>query len=75
MYDKLLDLLFPLGVDTSLATPQSTFRDLEMDSLSMTEFAVNAFTATGVLADSLSLDMTLAEAAEQFVLAAEPQGA
>lgn len=73
MYDKLLDLLFPLGVDIERATPQSTFRELEMDSLSMAEFAVTAFTVTGVLADSLTLDMSLAEAARQFTLAVDGQ--
>ncbi|MFI8275530.1 acyl carrier protein [Streptomyces sp. NPDC085929] len=75
MYDRLVALLSEIGIDSSGVTPQSTFRDLEMDSLSMTELAVNAFEATGVLVDSLTLEVTLAEAAEKFAGAAEPQKA
>lgn len=74
MYDKLVDLMFQIGIDTSQVTPQTTFRSLEMDSLSMTELAVSVFTETGVLAETMTLDMTLAEAVEQFALAGAAQG-
>lgn len=74
MYDKLVDLMFQIGIDTSQVTPQTTFRALEMDSLSMTELAVNAFTETGVLVETMTLDMTLAEVVEQFALTGAVQG-
>ncbi|MEU9194567.1 phosphopantetheine-binding protein [Streptomyces hundungensis] len=75
MYDKIIALLAEMGVDTTDVTPDSTFRDLELDSLSMTELAINAFTHTGVLAEGLTLDTTLAEAVRAFSHAAEPLGA
>ncbi|MFI5617893.1 acyl carrier protein [Streptomyces sp. NPDC051567] len=74
MYDRLVDLMSQIGIDTSEVTPQTTFRALEMDSLSMTELAISAFNGTGVLAENLTLDMTLAQAVEQFALAGAAQG-
>ncbi|WP_035839256.1 phosphopantetheine-binding protein [Kitasatospora azatica] len=74
MYDTLISLLFRLGVDTSDVTPESTLRDLDMDSLSITELAVNAYTETGVLAHGMTLDTTLAQVARQLA-AVEPQEA
>ncbi|MEV6048349.1 MULTISPECIES: phosphopantetheine-binding protein [Streptomyces] len=73
MYDRLVALMFQMGIDTSQVTPQSTFRALEMDSLSMTEVAVSVFNESGVMAENLSLDMTLGEAVEQFALAGAAQ--
>ncbi|MEV7441305.1 phosphopantetheine-binding protein [Streptomyces sp. NPDC091204] len=75
MYDRLVAMLSDLGIDSSGVTPQSTFRDLLMDSLSMAELAVNALEETGVYVDTLTLDVTLAQAAEAFEAAAAPQTA
>ncbi|AZM92179.1 MULTISPECIES: acyl carrier protein [Streptomyces] len=75
MYEKLLALLDEMGIDIAQATPQTTFRDLEMDSLSLTELAVNISDDTGVFADGEVRDMTLAQAAQRLMQAAEPQQA
>ncbi|MGW2675850.1 acyl carrier protein [Streptomyces sp. NPDC001436] len=75
MYEKLLALLDEMGIDIAQAAPQTTFRDLEMDSLSLTELAVNVSDDTGVFADGEVRDMTLAQAAQRLTQAAEPQQA
>lgn len=66
MYDRIVTLLFEIGVDTSKATPQSTFRDLRMDSLSLTELAVMLSDDTGERASTMTLDTTLAQAVQQL---------
>ncbi|MFF1794032.1 acyl carrier protein [Kitasatospora sp. NPDC058263] len=63
MYDRIVELLFEIGIDTSHAAPQTTFRELAMDSLSLTELAVMLADDTGPLPTGLTLDTTLAGAA------------
>ncbi|MFD9516823.1 acyl carrier protein [Streptomyces sp. NPDC059979] len=75
MYDRLVAMLLDIGIDTSHATPHTTFRQLEMDSLSLTELAVMAAEESDAPADSMTLDTTLAHAAEQLTYAAQPQQA
>ncbi|MFJ6798900.1 acyl carrier protein [Streptomyces sp. NPDC091268] len=75
MFDKLVAMLFEIGIDTSRVTAQTTFRQLEMDSLSLTELAVIASEETGARADGMTLDTTLTEAAQQLTHAAQPQQA
>ncbi|GAB2701276.1 acyl carrier protein [Kitasatospora kifunensis] len=66
MYDRIVELLFEIGIDTSQASPQATFRELAMDSLSLTELAVMLADEAGPLATGMTLDTTLAEAAAQL---------
>ncbi|MFF4369488.1 acyl carrier protein [Streptomyces sp. NPDC001594] len=73
MYDTLLRILDDLGFDTEQATPQTTFRDLEMDSLSLAELMVNVSDEAGVLNTGEVMDMTLGHAAEQLSHAAAQQ--
>ncbi|MGW6687017.1 acyl carrier protein [Streptomyces sp. NPDC054961] len=73
MYDRIVAMLFEIGVDTSQVTPQSTFRDLRMDSLSLTELAVMVSDDTGERASHLTLDTTLAQAVQQLTHDVEPQ--
>ncbi|MFD9337629.1 phosphopantetheine-binding protein [Streptomyces sp. NPDC060028] len=75
MYDRLVAMLFEIGIDTSHVTAQTTFRQLDMDSLSLTELAVMAAEKSGTRADGMTLDTTLAEAAQQPTPAAQPQQA
>ncbi len=75
MFDKLVAMLFEIGIDTSHVTAQTTFRQLEMDSLSLTELAVIAAEGGGAGADGMTLDTTLDEAAQQLAHAARPQQA
>ncbi|MER6316343.1 acyl carrier protein [Streptomyces sp. NPDC001581] len=69
MYDRIVALLFEIGVDTSQATPQTTFRELRMDSLSLTELAVMVSDDTGERASTMTLDTTLAQAVQQLTQA------
>ncbi|MCT9091622.1 acyl carrier protein [Streptomyces sp. ASQP_92] len=73
MYDTLLRTLDDLGFDIEQATPQTTFRDLEMDSLSLAELMVNVSDEAGVLNTVDVLDMTLGQAAERLSHAAVQQ--
>lgn len=66
MYDRIVELLFEIGIDTSQATPQATFRQLAMDSLSLTELAVLLTNDVGPVATGLTLDTTLAQAAARL---------
>jgi acyl carrier protein len=75
MFDKLIAMLFEIGIDTSHVTAQTTFRQLEMDSLSLTELAVIAAEETGARADGMTLDTTLAQAAQQLTHTAQSQQA
>lgn len=75
MFDKLVAMLFEIGIDTSRVTAQTTFRQLNMDSLSLTELAVMAAEETGTRADAMTLDTTVAEAAQQLAHAAQHQQA
>ncbi|MEU9097333.1 acyl carrier protein [Streptomyces sp. NPDC048361] len=75
MFDRLVAMMFEIGIDTSHISPQTTFRQLDMDSLSLTELVVMATEETYAGADSMTLDTTLAEAAEQLTHAAQPQQA
>ncbi|MDH6122334.1 acyl carrier protein [Kitasatospora sp. GAS204B] len=63
MYDRIVELLFEIGIDTSHASPQTTFRELAMDSLSMTELTVMLADDTSPLPTGWTLDTTLADAA------------
>jgi acyl carrier protein len=75
MYDRLTAMLCEIGVDTSQATPQSTFRALQMDSLSLTELAVITSEEFGTRPEKMNLDTTLAQAVEQFTALPRPQEA
>ncbi|MEV7524365.1 phosphopantetheine-binding protein [Streptomyces sp. NPDC091371] len=75
MFDRLVAMLFEIGIDTSHVTAQTTFRQLDMDSLSLTELAVMAAEEADARADGMTLDTTLAQAAAQLTHAAQPQQA
>ncbi|MFI9569225.1 phosphopantetheine-binding protein [Streptomyces rishiriensis] len=72
MYDMLVKLLVEeFGVAEDLITPQSTSRELDLDSLVMAELAVIVTNRTGVRMEDvrLSLDLTLEAIAERFAAA------
>ncbi|TDC69796.1 acyl carrier protein [Streptomyces hainanensis] len=70
MYELLATLLTDeFGIEADVVTPDATFRDLELDSLSLTELAVIVTERTGLLVDDVDLDSTLASAAERYATA------
>ncbi|MFF8271724.1 acyl carrier protein [Streptomyces sp. NPDC016562] len=67
MYDRLVRLLTEvLSIDPALVTPQRTFRELELDSITLVELAVMVTEETGISLQELNLDLTLAQTAERF---------
>ncbi|MFI5621771.1 acyl carrier protein [Streptomyces sp. NPDC051567] len=71
MYEKIGQLLTEkFGVDPRAVTPDATLRSLGLDSMSLVEMAVIMAEETGLLAEGLHMDVTLAEAAEHYRAAA-----
>ncbi|MFF4601532.1 acyl carrier protein [Streptomyces sp. NPDC001339] len=74
MYETLARLLVQeFGIEADLVSPQATARDLELDSLSLSELAVMITEKTGLQFDeaAVDLDSTLEEIATHFVKAEE----
>ncbi|MFI1258707.1 phosphopantetheine-binding protein [Streptomyces netropsis] len=70
MYDRLAQLLVDeFAVEPALVSPDATFEALELDSLSLVELAVMITEETGIVVADMSLDTTLAQAAEHYAAA------
>ncbi|MGW7201312.1 acyl carrier protein [Streptomyces chryseus] len=65
MYETLVKVLTEeFGLDSALLHPDATFRDLDLDSLSLTELAILMEDATGVRVEHMPPETTLAQAAQ-----------
>ncbi|MGW0336883.1 acyl carrier protein [Streptomyces sp. NPDC003011] len=67
MYETLTRMLTEdLNQDPAKIHPEATFRDLDMDSLTLAELAVMIENATGKIITVTDPDTTLAQAAEMY---------
>ncbi|MEU2119562.1 acyl carrier protein [Streptomyces sp. NPDC016459] len=73
MYETLTRMLIEdLQQDPAKIHPDTTFRELDMDSLSLAELAVMIENATGRIITLTDQDTTLAQAAELYASAGTP---
>jgi acyl carrier protein len=70
MYETLTRMLVQdLQQDPAKIRPETTFRELDMDSLTLAELAVMIENATGKIITVTDPDTTLAQAAEMYAAA------